>query len=319
MQAALALAVIAWASIGVACGGGSSSNAVSFPTVISLGGCQVCPSVRNSALAVGRNRVLISLTDANGAPVLDATVHARFYDLNGNKPVFSAASDTTLVTVQNFYINEEQNNQKTITGNDGVYVAHTDFREAGNWGVQIDVSRAGKQLNPIPFTFSVLDKAPEPAIGDQAPPSRQITLANVNGDDSQIDTSSPPRPAMHDIAIADALKLGKPAVIAFATPAFCTSRLCGPIMETVMDPLAKQYAGRATFIHVEPYVLSTLRDTGQQVSVSAFMEWHLRSEPWVFVVDAHGRVVAKFEGIASAAEVGAALQATLTGTPAAAG
>jgi hypothetical protein len=299
--AAIALALLpALTVLLAACGGGrsSSANAVSFPTVLSLGGCDVCPTIANTALAVGPNRVLIGLTDAGGAPILDANVHARFYDLNSGKPVFSSEAFATLVTVQNFYINEDEGDQKTVTGNTGVYVVEQNFPKAGNWGVQLDVTRAGKQLKPIPYTFTVLDKTPEPQVGDPAPPSQQITLSNVGGDDSKIDTSSPLRTAMHEITIADALKLGKPIVVAFATPAFCTSRLCGPMMESVMDPLAQQYGGQATFIHIEPYQLDALRDTGQQIAVPA-------------MIDRQGKIAGKFEGIASASEVGKVLQAAI--------
>jgi hypothetical protein len=92
------------------------------------------------------------------------------------------------------------------------------------------------------------------------------------------------------------------------------------MMESVMDPLAQQYAGQATFIHIEPYQLDALRDTGQQIAVPATMEWHLQSEPWVFVIDRQGKIAGKFEGIASASEVGKVLQSTIGGgTPAAGG
>jgi hypothetical protein len=296
-----------------ACGGSSSAGAVSFPTVQTLGQCDVCPDVRNTSLAVGPNRVLIGLTDNNSRPILDAKVHARFYDLNGAKPVLTSQADTVFEPVQLSYVNEDDGGQKTVTGDDGVYVVNATFATSGSFGVQLDVTRAGKTLKPIPFTFSVRDKTPEPAVGDPAPPSVQMTTA-TQPDITQIDSSSPPRPAMHNITVADALKTGKPLVIAFATPAFCTSRLCGPIMDTVMDPLAAKYAGRAIFIHIEPYDLKAQRDTGQQIPVPATRQWGLESEPWIFVVDTQGKVAAKYEGIASATEVGAALERVLTPT-----
>ena len=315
MRAAVLVLALA-AAVVAACGGGSSSaSGVVFPTVISLGGCDVCPAIRNTTLGVGLNRVVIGLDDAKLQPILDAQVHVRFYDLTGRKPVFSSQTGTTFEPVQLSFINEDAHNQKVVTGNDGVYVAYATFDRAGTWGAQIDVTRAGKKLKPIPYTFTVLERTPEPAIGDPAPPSRQITLANVR-DISEIDSSFPPRPAMHEITVADALKTGKPIVVAFATPAFCTSRTCGPIMDTVMDPLAAKYAGQAIFIHIEPYDLLALRDTGQQIPVPAMRQWGLQSEPWVFVIDRQGRIAAKYEGIATAAEVGQALQRVLAQAPA---
>jgi hypothetical protein len=48
--------------------------------------------------------------------------------------------------------------------------------------------------------------------------------------------------------------------------------------------------------------------------VPATRQWGLESEPWIFVVDTQGKVAAKYEGIASATEVGAALERVLTPT-----
>jgi hypothetical protein len=116
---------------------------------------------------------------------------------------------------------------------------------------------------------------------------------------------------MHDTTIADAIASGRPAVIAFATPAFCRTRTCAPVMDTVMDPLFEEYSEQAAFVHVEPYALPELREANVQNPVPAVREWRLESEPWVFVVDADGNIIAKFEGIVSRAEVETALQAAL--------
>jgi hypothetical protein len=120
---------------------------------------------------------------------------------------------------------------------------------------------------------------------------------------------------MHNITVADALSARQPIVLAFATPAFCQSRICEPVMETIMDPLSAKYAGRATFIHIEPYVLPELRASNVRVPVPATQEWRLLDEPWVFVIDHAGRVAAKFEGITALDEVDAALQAALAPVP----
>jgi hypothetical protein len=95
-------------------------------------------------------------------------------------------------------------------------------------------------------------------------------------------------------------------VIAFATPAFCQSRICGPTME-VMDELYSKYGDAAAFVHVEPYDLAMLRQQGQFQLAPAAAEWRLPSEPWVFVVDRQGRLAAKFEGIVTLEDVETAL------------
>ena len=298
----------------VSCGGSNANGDVNFPTVVTLGKGDLFPSILNHSLGVGPNRVSIGLTDRDDHNVLDASVHVRFYDLNGNKPAMKSESDAAFVPVALSYIDEQAGNVRTPVGRDGVYVANTSFDEAGQWGVAVIVTRNGKTEKPIPFRFDVLDRTAEPAVGDPAPPSRQATLADVS-DITDIDSSYPPRPSMHDMTVADALAKHEPVLLAFATPAFCETRTCAPVMDTIVDPLSAQYAGRVIFIHIEPYVLKDLRASGAQVPVAATQEWRLQDEPWLFVIDRNGNVAAKFEGIAAIGEVDAAIQQALAGPP----
>jgi hypothetical protein len=189
-------------------------------------------------------------------------------------------------------------------------VTKVSFERAGPWGVEVSVTRDGEELEPVPFRFNVLEKTREPAIGEAAPPSVQAVASDVE-DIAQIDSSYPARPQMHDTTVADALTLGRAIVIAFATPAFCESRICAPVMDTIMDPLYEKYADEATFIHIEPYDLAPLRTGAGRVPIEATAEWGLRTEPWVFVVDRQGRIAAKFEGIVALDEVEEALTAAL--------
>jgi hypothetical protein len=137
----------------------------------------------------------------------------------------------------------------------------------------------------------------------------QQTLRDV-GDISEIDSSSPPRTAMHELTIAEAIDSGRPTVVAFATPAFCQSRVCGPFMDTVVDPLFQRYGDRVNFVHVEPYVLGKARQ-GQLVPIPAAEEWGLQTEPWLFIIDRQGRVAAKLEAIVALDEVEPVLERVL--------
>jgi hypothetical protein len=311
---AVILATALVALLAAACGGSSNANSPEFPEAVSIGAGDVIPAITNQALAVGDNRVTMHLADANQNAILDAQVHLRFYDLNGSKPRLRAETDAQLIQMALSYVDEQSNRTKTASGSDGAYVSRVNLDAPGNWGVQVIVTRGGRTLPPLPFRFNVLPKPLEPAVGDPAPPSRQATLATAASIDD-IDTSFPPRPKMHDITIEDALKTGRPIVIAFATPAFCKSRTCGPVMDTVMDPLYAKYADRASFIHVEPYDLAQLRTANEEQPVSAMLDWRLNTEPWVFVVDRAGHVAAKFEGIMSVDEVEQSLVRAIDAPP----
>ena len=299
---AAAFVLVTTALLAAACGGGSSVDTPNFPKVVSLGKGELFPTINNGSLGVGENRVSMSVIDRDDNRVLDAALHVRYYDLNGAKPKFASEADARFIGTQLSYVDEQSGGEKTATGDDGVYVTSAMFDEAGDWGAEITVTRSGRTLAPIPFRFNVQEHSIELGIGDAAPASVQPTLATASSIE-EIDSSAPPRPAMHDITIADALKTGKPLVIAFATPAFCRSRTCGPVMDNVMDPLAARYAADAIFIHVEPYVLRDQREANIENPIPATREWRLQSEPWVFVVDRQRRIAGKFEGIMAADEV----------------
>jgi len=125
-------------------------------------------------------------------------------------------------------------------------------------------------------------------------------------------------PAFYRLSVRDAIAAGMPFVVVFATPAFCTSRTCGPALELAKS-VAPDYAGRVNFVHVEPYELESVGGhvqlrtdaSGSRILVPAVEEWGIPSEPYVFVVDADGNVAAKFEGPADTTELVAALDAVL--------
>jgi len=300
------LALVALAAA-AACGDSSGQQDM-FPDVITLGEGDISPEITNSALAVGENRFSLGLLDKDNSPVLGAQVRLRFFDLNGDEPVMRSEANARFIPVELSFIDEQK--ERRVAGSNGVYVAEVSFGRAGDWGVEVSATLAGKKLKPVPFRFNVLEKTPEPAVGDPAPPSRQLTLADV-ADISDIDSSYPPRPQMHDVTVADALASGKPLVIAFATPAFCESRTCGPVMETVMDPLYRKHKDEAVFIHIEPYRLKELREGIGQIPVEATSEWRINTEPWLFVVGRDGKLAAKFEGIVALDELETALWAAL--------
>jgi hypothetical protein len=89
---------------------------------------------------------------------------------------------------------------------------------------------------------------------------------------------------------ADAL--GKePIVLLFATPQFCQSRVCGPVVD-VAEQAKHEYGDKAAFIHMEIY---NENDPAEKVrpQVRAF---HLPSEPWLFTIDRRGIVRDAVEG-----------------------
>lgn len=153
----------------------------------------------------------------------------------------------------------------------------------------------------------VVHAKPEaPAVGDRAPASATPTLATVR-DPARLTTRVPPDLELLRVSVAGALRRHWPFVVVFATPKFCTSRLCGPAVD-VVDAARKRWQGTPVrFIHVEIYT-DNIPSKGPNRWVT---QWRLPSEPWVFLVGADGRVKARFEGALSQGELEAAIQARL--------
>ena len=194
----------------------------------------------------------------------------------------------------------------------GVYVADAvDFDAPGVWGIRVTVPgglATGADIEVEAF-IRVAEETLTPAIGAPAPRTEQRTARDV-GSLSEISTRKPPLRALYETTVAEAIDAGRPFVVAFSTPAFCQSRICGPVLEEVIEVLP-DYDDRVEFIHIEPFDLAAVREGGGFTLVAAAVQWGLPTEPWVFVVDAAGRIAAKFEGIVTAPELRSAIDAVV--------
>lgn len=143
-----------------------------------------------------------------------------------------------------------------------------------------------------------------PAVGARALPSRTPTLADVGGDASKLTTRTPPDHELLRHSVADSLREHVPFVLVFATPKYCTSRTCGPVVD-VVDAARRRFSGRGVrFIHVEIHEgLDPARGYNRFVR-----EWRLPNEPWTFLVGRDGRVKAKLQGSFSVRELEAAVR-----------
>ncbi len=243
----------------------------------------------NGGIGVGEQRVMFALVDGEtndflASPDREATVTLR--DENG-APLGTYPTDFVW-TVQDVR---------------GVYVAHLDIPEGGTYQVTIDAD-GYNTAGPVGFIASEDPPLVQP--GEQAPPS--VTKVAADYPDLSVMTSDPdPDPGMYQMTVEQAVTDHTPAVVVFATPAFCVSQTCGPLLDQVKS-YRPDYPG-VDFVHVEIYDDLQVKSFDELTAVPATNDWGLPSEPWVFVVDADGRVTASFEGAASDAEVRAAIDA----------
>lgn len=185
-----------------------------------------------------------------------------------------------------------------------VYTADLRFRKPGRYEV-LGVVRLDDRLvlaTPAGGPLKVVADGEVPEVGERAPKISTPTKASVSGNVESIDTRVPPS-TMHDEDFADVVGK-KPAVLLFATPALCQSRVCGPVVDIAEQVKARGPKG-AAFIHQEIY-----RDNEVSKGLRPqVVKWNLQSEPWLFVVDRRGRIAARIEGPFSARELERALDA----------
>ena len=194
----------------------------------------------------------------------------------------------------------------------GSYVAPVYFPAAGDYSLTV-TPVGGEVTGEAVIDVSVLADSPIPSIGEAAPASKTKTLGEV-GDVAAVTTSYEPDAELYRMSIADAVSSGKPSVVVFATPAFCTSPTCGPQVDTVSE-LRVEHPDAANYIHVELYdnPAEIQGDLSQAQLVPAADEWGFTqipgwtNESWVFVLDSDGIVRQRFEGFATLTELEAAL------------
>jgi hypothetical protein len=171
-----------------------------------------------------------------------------------------------------------------------VYSTPIDFPSKGEWRIAAVVKHDGKTTGTLlpSATVGEYDSIPQP--GDMAPTIHTPTADDVGGDLAQITTRVPPD-TQNRVDYADAL--GKePIVLLFATPQFCQSRVCGPVVD-VAEEVKEKYGDKAAFIHMEIFVDNDPSNEEVRPQVRAF---HLPNEPWLFAIDRKGIVKAVIEG-----------------------
>jgi hypothetical protein len=269
------------------------------------------PLITTSELVVGKNRFAFGLLKANKL-LEDANVILRVYAIEGSVAQLAAELNAPYQPVRNVKqersVHRHSDGTQHVHGDEsgvrGIYVTQIDFTRAGTWGIEI-LSRQKDGSQEVARTaVTVLDNPQTPALGSPAPRSRNLIASDVK-DLRQIDTSARPDPRLHQVRIADAITRGKPQLIVFATPQFCTSRMCGPVVDMVRT-LLPTYGKRVAFTHQEIW-----QDFANKKVFSTVQEWNIASEPWIFLVDGEGIIRAKFEGLATAHELEIPLQQML--------
>lgn len=121
------------------------------------------------------------------------------------------------------------------------------------------------------------------ALGTKAPVIRTVTLNDVGHDLSRLTSYRHPDPRMYEYSLDQALKEGRPIVIAFATPAHCT--VCDKQLQMLSAMMDKYKGQGVVFLHMDQYQ-----------NPGAFVAFRVSGEPWTFLIDEQGIVRFKRPG-----------------------
>jgi len=250
------------------------------PTAIVSGPSALSLAVAANDFAVGQPRVPFVIF-VGSQPVADAqSVELTAFDLSSGTPV---PGWTGAAQAYNDY-------------DIPYWVAYPELPHAGYWGLGAVVTLADGSQQPAQFVVEAVADPSAPVSGEAAPLTLNRTL-DRNPDLAAITSDPQPEPELYRLTVADAVASGQPSVVTLATPGFCESRLCAPVVDT-LKALLPEYSGRVNFIHIEIYESFNPLVYGPEMD-----EWRLPSEPWTFVLDSDGVVAARLAGPVSPAEL----------------
>ena len=298
----IAVLIFFVATLAVACGGAATTVPTEVPAAASpaVDGSGLKTIVATKELEVGKQRVAFLLTSPK------------------------ALVKVPEVQVTSVFLGEGQAVSETKTagfhlwpyGVRGSYVTEMNFSRPGPWRLDIGVEGEGVQ-GKAEAILNVSEQGGVPNIGSIPPLSRNKTLHSVESIE-KLTTDYAPDPDLYQITVEDAVATGKPTVVVFASPAFCTSPTCGPQTATLSE-LKSGHVGEANFIHVEIYdnpdeiqgdlTRAMLSQPIQDWGISGLPDWF--NESWTFVLDSDGRVSQRFEGFATLEELESALRLVL--------
>ncbi|HWK25682.1 MAG TPA: hypothetical protein VNS09_03920 [Solirubrobacter sp.] len=236
----------------------------------------------------GQTRMAFGMIAADGTPIYGPTA-IYVAPTPGDQAVgpFVAPADV-LLTDPRYRSKQAATTQDPFVA---VYAAEVEFPARGKYAVLATTKTSDGKLVGATGQVDVSSKKadPIPEVGSKAPKVHTETLASAGGDVTKIDTRDPPSD-MHKVDFADVVGK-KPVALLFATPQLCQSRVCGPVTDIELQMQSK-YGDRMDFIHQEVYNNNQINDGLRE----PLREFHLPTEPWLFVVNAKGVITARLEG-----------------------
>jgi hypothetical protein len=141
-----------------------------------------------------------------------------------------------------------------------------------------------------------------PLVGSQLPGFDTPTIDDHRGVEP-VCTRTPEPCEFHNITLNEALALNKPIAYLVGTPAHCQTGTCAPALESLIN-VKKSIGDAMTFLHAEIYT-----DDKATTVAPAVVALKMEYEPAIYITDASGKIVERFDAIFDADEINAAIAA----------
>ena len=271
-------------------------------------------------------RLLVGLLGPDGAPVVGGDLELGFAFFGEESPDAGSVEAEVSVTgvvarfipVASGIAPPSGEGPRPPVGDEGVGVYEATgvvFDRPGYWGVVARAQVDGRDV-VVDTAFEVLAQHRIVNAGDPAPRTANLLPGTSEAEPTAVDSraepdGSVPDPQLHQMTVADAIDSGRPTVVVVSTPVFCVSRFCGPITDSV-QVMADEFGELANFVHIEVW-----KDFENNVVNRGAAEWIYPDvgadlfEPWVFLIDGSGTVTQRWDNVANADAVSAAVEELL--------
>jgi hypothetical protein len=141
-----------------------------------------------------------------------------------------------------------------------------------------------------------------PLVGSQLPGFDTPTVDDHRGVEP-VCTRTPEPCEFHNITLNEALALKKPIAYLVGTPAHCSTGTCAPALEALIT-VRKSIGDAMTFLHAEIYT-----DDKATTVAPAVVALKMEYEPAIYITDASGKIIERFDAVFDADEINAAIAA----------
>ncbi len=192
------------------------------------------------------------------------------------------------------------------------YAVRTTLPEPGIYDLEITIGDRKVMLPVQAFDPSEISV---PLTGDAFPAIDTPTLDDARGVDPICTLADGPCP-FHQQTAAQIMAEGRPLVFLVATPAFCVTAYCGPVLETLIEGMKELGANHNVgVVHVEPWANPRegqgLSDPGLRLAPS-LSQLGLEFEPVMFLASPTGTIVDRIDNVFDRSELDVALEGLLS-------